>query len=511
MKCINLKSILLTALLILIAASAYADGGTLRVGSPWGPKTLDVHKSGYVFQRIGITESMLGVDFNLKFTPLLAEKWSISDDKLTWTFNLRKGVKFHDGTLLTASIMVDNLKRLMKVGSLLKSIPIESITAENELVLKIKTSKPFAPLPAYLSKGEASALAPSSFDANGKVIKPIGTGPFAFESCKLKDYMTTKRFDEYWGPLKAKVDKVIYKGIPDAMTRTAMMKSGELDIAQIMPPEAIESLKSYGKKILTKPIGRTRIVGFNLEKGPFTDKKVRLAVNYAINRQDLVDYVLEGIGEPAISLFPPVIFWANTKLKGFPYSPEKAKELLAEAGWKDTDGDGILDKNGIPFEVKLVTYTERATLPPTAEVMQSQLQKVGIKTNLVVVQSDAAKKIRDSGEFGMFLVGRNLFFVSDPDYNLNADYFSTLTVNPGWGAYHYNNPEVDKLLNQGRHEFDTDKRKKIYDKIQTILLEDAPMAYLNYYTNIDAVGPNVKGYVMHPVEQCFHLERIELN
>ncbi|TIH19835.1 ABC transporter substrate-binding protein [Marinifilum sp. JC120] len=511
MRNIFMRSILLTILLTLISSTAFAGQKTIKIGSPWGPKTLDVQKSGYAFQRIGIVESMIGVDFNLKFTPHLAEKWTVSNDKQTWTFTLRKGVKFHDGTLLTAQIMADNLKRLMKKGALLKSVPITSITASDDQTLKIVTSKPFAPLAAYLSKGEAAALAPSSFDAKGNVIKPIGTGPFKFESCKLKDNLVAVRNANYWGSQKAKIDKVIYKGVPDAMTRTAMLQSGELDIAQLLPPEAIANLKASGKNIQTKAIGRTRFAGFNMAEGPFTDRKTRLAINYAINRQDLVDFVLDGIGEPAKTIYPPVIFWSNTKLEGFPYSPEKAKKLLTEAGWKDTDGDGILDKDGKPFAFKLVTYPERATLPPTAEVIQSQLKKLGIKVELVVVQVDLAKKMRDSGDFGMTIVGRGLLFVPDPDFNLNADYLSANTFKPGWGAYHYDNPEVDKLLNQGRQEFTTEKRKEIYDRIQELLLEDAPMAYLNYYTNIDGVSPRVKGYVMHPVEHCFHLERIELN
>ncbi len=490
---------------------AWAGEDVLKVGSPWGPKTMDVQKSGYAFQRLGVVESMVGVDNNLQLKPLLADSWEVSPDKLTWTFTLREGVCFHDGSRLNAEIMVENLRRLQKEGSLLASVPIDSIETRGKYKVLIHMKEPFAPLPAYLAKGEAGALAKSSFNDQGDIVRVVGTGPFVLESCKLRQKVITRANDNYWGEPNPYVDKVIYKAVPEAITRRAMLQSGDLHIAQVLPPASIRILANYDDiAIQTKSIGRCRMAAFNLNREPFRDKRVRLAVNHAVNREDLVRYVLDGVGEMASTLFPPEIFWANTRLEGFEYDPDKARQLLDKAGWTDTDGDGVRDKNGNPLSFRIITYPERAALPPTAEVIQDQLSKVGMDTDLEVLQVGACKKRRDAGEFGMFIVGRGLLFVPDPDYNLGKDYFSENTIKPGWGAFHYQNEEVDRLIKRGRTTFDTEKRKKVYDRIQKVLLRDVPMIYLNYYTNVAGVRKSVSGYEMHPIEYSFHLEKVRL-
>ena len=497
---------------LLYSPLAFAgQDGVLTVGGTWGPKTLDIHKSGYVFKRLGVVDNLLEVDGNIKLVPGLAESWSVSEDELSWTFNLRKGITFHDGTPFTAGIVKSNLERLQRQGSLLKAVPLKSIQAPDDLTLVLNTSEPFAPLAAYLTMGETAPLAPASFDASDEVVRPIGTGPFVFESWKPKEEVAMTRNDTYWGA-KAKVAKVIYRAVPDAVTRLAMLRSGDIDIAQILPPDAIESLDKSGDfSIMRTSVGRCRMMGLNMAKEPFSDILVRRAVNYAVNRHDLVKYVLEGVGESATTLYPPMVFWANDKLKGFAFDQTKAKELLSQAGWEDKDGDGIREKNGTPLKITLVTYPERAALPPTAEVVQAQLREIGIDVELNVIQVDAAEALHKQGTFDMALVGRGLLFVPDPDYNLMKDYYSTNTLESGWGAYHYNNAQVDKLLLEGRAEFDQTQRKVIYDQIQNILIEDSPMVYLNYYVNVDVVAKGVEGYRMHPTESSYHLETVSLS
>ncbi len=510
---IRISLTIMLALCLCVVVSSLAQAGqdsVLNVGGPWGPKTLDVHKSGYVFKRLGVVENLVEVDANLKLVPGLAESWTVSSDKTAWTFKLRQDVRFHDGMPLTAGAVMASLERLQQVGSVLKDVPLKSIEAPDDATLVLTTTEPFAPLAAYLSMGETAPLAASSFDASGEVVQPVGTGPFVFESWKAKEEVVTARNDAYWGP-KAKVSRVVYRSVPDAVTRLAMLRAGDLDIAQILPPESIDSIKASGKfEILRMPIGRCRMMGLNMAKEPFSDIRARKAVNLAVNREDLVNYVLEGVGESATTLYPPMVYWANDELDGFAFDPAKAKKLLSEAGWVDSDGDGIREKDGEPLKIKLVTYPERAALPPTAEVVQAQLGEVGFDVELVVTQVDAANAMRNQGDFDMFLVGRGLLFVPDPDYNLMRDYFSDNTFKNGWGAYHYRNEEVDRLLLEGRAEFDQAKRKTLYDQVQALLMQDAPMVYLNYYVNVDAVAKGVQGYRMHPTESSYHLETVSL-
>ncbi|WP_419781205.1 ABC transporter substrate-binding protein [Maridesulfovibrio sp.] len=510
---LSLKIFLLSLCLVAgLGSAVLAAEKVLNVAGPWGPKTLDIQKTGYVFKRLGVTESLIEVGQDLELKPGLAESWTVSPDKTTWTFTIRKGVKFHDGTALKAGAIKSCLERLQSKGSLFKAVPLKSITAPDDRTLVLTTSEPFAPLGAYLSMGETSPLAPSSFDSSGEVVNPVGTGPFAFESWKVKDHVVVKRNPIYWGE-KAKVSKVVYRGVPNAITRLGLLRAGELDIAMILPPDAVASLQKSDKyQVFRTPIGRCRMVALNMAEGPFSDLQVRKAANMAVNRDDLVRYVLEGMGDSATTLYPPMIYWANDKIKGFHFDQAGAKKLLEQAGWKDADGDGIREKNGKPLKVKLVTYPERAALPPTAEVMQAQLREVGFDVELVVTQVDAAQALRSKGDFDMFLVGRGLLFVPDPDYNLMKDYYSVNTAkDSGWGAYRFSNAKVDELLFEGRKVFKQSERKAIYDQVQTLLMEEVPMMYLNYYVNVDAVAKDVEGYTMHPTESSYHLETVTLN
>ncbi|MFH1137304.1 MAG: ABC transporter substrate-binding protein [Pseudomonadota bacterium] len=498
--------------LALGLGSALGAEKTLRIGSPWGAKTLDPQKDGFLWMRLGVLEGLTDVDQELRLRPALAESWSVSADHKVWTFKIRPNVRFHDGTALTAGVMRDCLKRLRDQGALLKNVPLESIDAPDDLTLTIATTTPFAPLPAYLSKGEAAALAPSSFNQAGEVVKPVGTGFFKLESWRVKEEIVASANRDHWSGTAPRVDRVVCRFVPEAMTRSALVRTGELDIAQILPPDLAKSMVADPSfKLQSLPIARCRIIDFNLAREPFSDIRARRAVNRAINRQDLIEFVLDGFGEPAKSLFPSVIFWSNSQAPAYEYDPEKAKGLLAEAGWKDENGDGVREKDGRPLVVKFITYSNRAELPPLAEVIQNQLSQVGVKAELVVLQVDAANEMRNKGDFDLSLVGRGLLFTPDPDEIFMTDYFSENTFKDGWGAYHYRNEEVDRLILAGRAEFDAGKRKEIYDRVQELLLEDSPTTNLNYYVNVDVLNTKVKGYQMHPNEHSFRLESVELD
>lgn len=495
----------------LAATPAFSAEKTLKIGSPWGAKTLDVQKQGFLWMRLGVVEGLTDADQQLRLQPALAESWRVSKDKKVWTFKLRANVRFHDGTLFTSGIMKDCLTRLMQKGALLKNVPIETIEAPDDKTLTITTRVPFAPLPAYLSKGEAAALAPSSFNAQGEVIQPVGTGFFKFQSWKVKEEVVLSAYQMHWSGKIPKVNKVVCRCIPEALTRSAMLRSGELDIAQILPPDLAKSMaRDPSCKLQSLPITRCRLLNFNLNKRPLSDIRVRKAVNYAINRKDLIDFVLDGFGQPARTIFPELVFWSDHQAKGYAFNVEAARQFLTEAGWKDADGDGIRENEGKPLSLKLVTYPNRAELPPLAEVIQNQLSHVGVKVELVVVQVDAADEMRNRGDFDMFLVGRGLLFVPDPNEIFMTDYLAENSRKDGWGPFHYHNANVDELLLAARSEFNTDKRKTMYDRVQALLLEDAPSAYLNYYVNVDVLSNKVKGYQMHPNEQSFRLESVEV-
>lgn len=484
---------------------------TLSISGQWSPQTIDPHLSGFMHQRLGYVETLVGVDYEGKIIPNLAKSWEVSSDGKKWTFELKDGIQFHDGTPFTAKIMKESLERsFIQSASVFGKIPVTSIEAPDNLTLVISLNSTFPALPAYLSKGESAALAPGSYDANGNVTKPIGTGPFIFESWKPEEEIVFVKNPDYWGHV-ASVDKIIYRIMPEALTRKMLLDSKDIQIAMILSPDIAEG---YTEKadytVLEQPIARVRMMTFNTEKEPFNDKKVRQAINYAIDRETIVNSVLSGYGTTAEGLFPPQFYWANKDIAPYNYDTEKAKSLLNEAGWVDSNGDGIRDKNGKPLKITLVTYPERAELPPIAEVIQQQLNKVGIETELKVLNYDAAESLRYKGDFNIFLVGRGLLFVPDPDEIMMTDYHSNGTSIDGLGAYRWHNDTVDQLIEQARTTSDEAVRKELYDEVQAIVVEEAPVAYLNYYVNIDVTTSNIKGYRLHPTEYSLDLQNVSI-
>jgi peptide/nickel transport system substrate-binding protein len=481
---------------------------TLTVAAQWDPKNIDPHAYGYTGQRIGYTESLTGIDYEMKLIPNLATSWSLSPDGKTWTFNLRKGVVFHDGTPFTASTMKTSLERSLTKSTVFANVPITVIEAQDPETLVIRLNKSFSALPAYLSRGEASALSSSSWDADGTIVKPIGTGPFIFDSYTPKEQVVAVKNPNYWGKI-ASVDKIVYRIIPEALTRNMLLKSGEIQLAFIMPPDiAVGYMNKSGFTVNQQAIPRTRLMDFNVEKAPFNDIRARQSVNYAIDRQAIITSVLEGVGTSGAGLFPPGSYWANESIKPWPYNPDKARQLLAEAGWKDTNRDGILEKDGKPLKIQLVTYPERAELPPIAEVIQQQLKKVGMDVEIISVTNAASEGLRSKSQFDLYLMGRGLFFTPDPDEIMSTDYHSKGTLGNGLGAYRWTNSRVDALIEKARTTDDLAVRKVMYDEVQSIAYDETPVCYLNYYVNLDITSDKIQGYRSHPNEYAYHFENI---
>jgi peptide/nickel transport system substrate-binding protein len=485
-----------------------AKPATLTVAAQWDPKNIDPHENGYTGHRIGYTESLTGVGYDLKLVPSLATSWSVSPDGKTWTFILRKGVVFHDGTPFTAGAMKTSLERSLIKTKVFANVPITAIEAQDSQTLLIRLNKSFSALPAYLSKGEASAMSASSWNTNGTIIKPVGTGPFIFDSYKPKEQVVVVKNPNYWGKV-ASVEKVVYRIVPEALTRNMLLKSGEIQLAFIMPPDiAVGYMNQSGFTVNQQSIPRTRLMDFNNVKAPFSDIRAREAVNYAIDRQAIITSVLEGVGTPGAGLFPPDMYWANQSIKPWPYNPDKARQLLAEAGWKDTNGDGILEKDGKPLKIQLVTYPERAELPPIAEVIQQQLKKVGMDVEIISVANSASEGLRSKGQFDLYLMGRGVFFTPDPDEIMSTDFHSKGTLGTGLGAFRWTNNRVDALIENARTTDDLAARKVMYDEVQSIAYDETPIAYLNYYVNLDIASDKIQGYRSHPNEYAYHFENV---
>jgi peptide/nickel transport system substrate-binding protein len=493
------------ALILVITGGCNGANDSFVFASPWVPASIDTTIEGYTFTRLGIAETLVGVDYDNKLVPMLAKSWSVSDDGLKWTFVLRDDVKFHDGTPLTADAAKASLQMTFKNATSYKTLPIKDITSKDRYTLEITTTKPFASLAGYLAGDSSAIVAQSSISGKGEFVKPVGTGPFKFDSWVPKEKVVALRFDDYWGN-KSKLAKVTYLGVPDSKTRESMLRAGEADIAWLLSTAQVTEMKDdHDFKVYTQTrIGRVNQLWLNTNKTPLDDPRVRNAISIAIDRDLISKSLMDGLVPPAAGPFSPELYWADKDIKSINYDLDKAKSLLDEAGWTDSDKDGVREKGGKKLELALFTYNTRADLPPMAEAIKDMLGKAGIKVSITILDTTGISAQAKEGKVDMYLGSRSIFWNNDPD-SWAADFL------PGSSYQQYINysPEdLVSLIEKGRTTMDNGERKKIYDQIQEKIMKDVPVAYITYFTNTAVVRSDVFGYIEHPTEFSYHLENV---
>lgn len=488
--------ILLPLSLPVFADSSFA-GKTLKADMIFGPDdNLDpAYKyTGWYMHEAGIYETLYSLDENMNVVPTLATGFDqISDTE--YKIHLRTDVKFHDATPLNADAVVYSLERVMD-----SSNPrhgefgfIESVKAVDDNTVTIKTKQPHAPTIASLVDPLVSIVKPG-VNLN---TTPMGTGPFKFDSYEKGVKLTVLRNDEYWGE-KAKLDGAVLFFVADSMTRAMQLEGGDVDIARGLPQSEVQNLKSKSDlEILSMETLRENLIYVNMKKAPFDNLAVRQALNYAINRQEIVDTALEGIGGvPAVGVFTSKNPWsANDDLQAYDFDPSKAKELLLQAGITDTNGDGWLDFQSNPFNITIKTYSSRAENKPSAEVVAAQLEKVGIKAKVEILDSGALSSDLGSGNYDLALYSWSTGTTGDPDYFFAKHFESTGAEAKKTG---YSNADVDNWLEKARTTFDQKERMDYYRKVQSQVLADSPEIVLFYLNELAGKNQKVKGYALYP-------------
>ncbi len=469
------------------------------VGSNLDPAS---ESSGLLADKAQIVETLVGVNADMSLAPKLALSWSQIDD-LTWEFKLRDGVLFHDGSKMTADDVKFSLERANKLNSRIPTLlRMESIQVVDPLTIRIKTSDPNPTLPAALHfAAPLTIISPKSVNDKGEVVAPIGTGPFEFESYDESTHvLTVKKNDNWWGG-EVKLDGIVIKPITDPNTRALSLENGEVDFTVDVPYNEISGLN--GKDGITvDKFENSRLIYmlFNLKKAPFDDVRVRKAIAYGMDRQEIVQYVLFGVGTPAVGIYRPDFYWTNQDLVAYENDANKAKELLAEAGWKDTNGDFIVDKDGKPLEISLLTFPNRPCLPPMAEALAGQLKEIGIKVNLEIVESGVLSERQKTGAWDTALSAVSVAMVPDPSYILES-YFQT----DGMNNRGYSNGQVDKLLAEAAVTDDEKDRLAKYKTVQEIVQDELPIIPMTYYEMVVAKKDYVKGYIFDQTSHDYTL------
>ncbi|NPV62675.1 MAG: ABC transporter substrate-binding protein [Methanotrichaceae archaeon] len=496
------------ALLLMMSISG-AVAEDVRLVMPFMPgENLDpaFDYSGWYLRQAGIYETLFAYDENMNLVPELARGYERASDT-EWIIHLREGVQFHDGTPFDADAAIYSINRVREDPENRwydQYSFIDSITAADDHTIKITTKEPYAPtLAAFADIRIACMVSPA---ADNLKTEPVGTGPFQFVSYDPDVKLTMKGNENYWnGPVEADGAVVSYIAQPE--TRALMLEGDEVDIAWAMPAQWYETIEDGPTtSVASKDTMRTYFMFVNTAKPPLDKVEVRQAINYAINREELVDTALEGVaGTPAKCFWPSNYPWsANDELMGYPYDPDKAKELLEDAGltW---NGEAWL-YDGKPFELSIKTYTSRPANKPSAEVIASQLENIGIKTSVETLETAAIKSDMSNGNYDLALYAYGVATNGDPDYFVSQQFLSNSTE-AGWTRY----PGLDDLIAKGRTTLDQDERMEIYKEIQEHVLEDSPEIYLFYDKMLAGVNDRVKGFEIYPSEITILTKNVALD
>lgn len=443
--------------------------------------------------------------------PSLAKSWTNSEDGLTWTFTLQEGVKFHDGTDFDAEAVVYNFNRWMDpkhpqhkgdfgyyaymFGGFKgdQGHVIKEVVAKDKYTVEFHLNFPQAPFLNNLAMSPFGIASPAAIEKYGEKFgeNPVGTGPFKFVEWKKGDSITLEKNPNYWKPGLPKLDKVIFRSIPDNTNRYTALKNGEIDLMTGLNPEDAQSVKENPKlQLFLRPSMNVGYLAFNTKVKPFDDPRVRQALNMTVNKKEIIDSFFAGLAVPAVNPMPPSLWGYNDEIQDYPVDLEKAKALLAEAGYPDG------------FETDLWYMSEPRDYMPNgqkvAEVLQADFAKIGVKVKLVTFDWITYLDKTGKGEHPMAMLGWT-GDNGDPDNFLYVllDKDNTRTPDAGNIAF-YVNDQLHEILIKAQRSTNQEERIALYKEAQKIIHEDAPWIPLVHSTPPIAAIKEVKGYIPHP-------------
>jgi ABC-type transport system substrate-binding protein len=457
-------------------------------------------------------DRLVTFDDELNFKPQLAESWEISADQKQMIFKLRQGVKFHDGTPFNAEAVKFNIERMMDVKRNSTNRPLWSPIAGAEVIdtytVAINTKEPFALLLNTLAHGSGAMVSPTAIWKNGDesmTLKPVGAGPFMLDSFKPGQEVTVKAFPDYWAG-KPKLEKIVFKYIPEAPTRISALKTGSVDVIDAIPSHMVSGLKkSPNLQVLSKPGLRPMGLAILTTREPYTDIRVRKALNYAVPVKTIADRIFFGYAKASDS---PLAFntVGHKAIGGYEFDPEKAKALLAEAGFKGTNSEGIVERSGKPF--KLTLLTSEGQFPgdiQVAEISAKAFQEIGIDVRITKIEKgsywDALRLKQSDIKWDLAVFGFNPsngggVYHLDSMFHSNPDDASRPRA---WNIVRFRDAKADALIEEAKTTVDPKKRATILGQAQEIIWDEAPYVWLHVPEIISAAHKDVKGVEVWPI------------
>ena len=497
---------LLLALTVTVLMSIAVAQERVVVAQGTDAVTLDAHDitdSPSASVSTHMVETLFKLQPDGTIDPWLATDFELSDDGLTLTLQLREGITFHDGTLFDAEAVKFNIERLtdpeegFAFAFLLDVVDTVEVLGDHSVALHL--SDPFAPLLANLTHSSTAMQSPTAIEELGEDYgqNPVGTGPYRFSSWERGQHIDMVRFEEYWGELPP-IEEVRFLAVPEGTTRMALVETGEAHVSVRVPPADVDRLQANPDVTVDNTSSvRTIYIYFNHTMEPFTDERVRQAVNYAVNKEDIVDFVLGGEARVSDAPISPGIF-GYTPVGSYEYDPERARELLAEAGYEDGFSTTLYSPTG--------RYNQDIQI---SEAVQSQLAEVGIDAEIETLEWSAYLSITgeavEDNVVPMGMLGWGTV-TGDADYGLFPLFTTGQHVPDGSNRSFYSNPEVDELLGEARVNPDPEARQELYEQAMQILWDEAAWLYLHSESQVTAIRNDIEGVIVHPTERILVYE-----
>lgn len=459
-----------------------------------------------------VYSGLVRYDKDLKIEGELASSWEISPDGLQILFHLRPGVKWHDGAdFSTADVeytwrVMTDPKTPTAYGEDFRQV--RRFEVLDPLTFRVTYDQPFAPaliswgfpvLPKHLLEGKDITASKLARD-------PVGTGPYRFKEWKAGEKIVLEAFEGYWEG-RPNIDRYLYRIIPDTATMFLELSANNLDEMGLDPVQYTRQTDTeYFKKNYRKYrylANGYSYLGFNLKLPMFQDKRVRQAISHAVNKQEIIDIVLLGLGQEATGPYKPGTWVHNADVRRYPFDQERAAALLAEAGWRKGP-DGVLVKGGKRLAFTLMTNQGNKPRAKAAEVIQKNLKAVGIDVSIRIVEWAAfLKEFVNPRKFDAVILGWSI----PPDPDAFDVWHSSKTGPAELNHVSFKNAEVDALLEKGRRTFDQEERRKAYARFQEILAEEQPYVFLYVPDALPIVSARFRGIVPAPAGIAYNFTR----
>ena len=449
--------------------------------------------------------------------PALAEAWTRSADGLTWTFHLRQGVQFHDGTPFNADAVVFSLTRPLILFRNFHEQFIDKIIALDPFTVQIQLKTPYAPFISTLAGTSFSIVSPAAVQSFGEDFgnNPVGTGPFKFTQWDRNDKIVLTANQQHWAGRPA-LDRLIFRSIPDNAVRLVELQKGNLHVMEFPNPDEIPLIQGDPQlDVLIQPSLNVGYLAMNMDKPPFDDLKVRLAINHAINKTQIVEHLYQGLGIPAKNPIPPTLWSYDDSIEDYAYDPELAKQLLAEAGYPDGFKTTLwalpVPRPYIPDGMALAT------------AIQSDFRNIGVEAKIVTFDWATYLTKTANGEHDMAMLGW-IADVADPDNFFYSLLSKTNAEKPAYNISFYRSDEMQNILERARmstdedvSEFalnaelsgidkgggavltDRDIRIRLYRQAQAIFHRDVPWVPLAHAQRILVIDRSVKNLNLSPL------------